>query len=366
MSLKKDRFSKKNVNFMRLALNLASQRIGFTGTNPSVGCVIVKNDEIISIGQTSANGRPHAEINAIKSTRKSLKNASIYISLEPCSHYGKTPPCTKAIIKSKIKKVFYAIDDVDRRSSKKAYSILKQKKILVNKNLLQNEAKQLYKSYFFNKKKQYPYVTGKIACSKDYHTSSKDKFISNNHSRKLSHLLRYKNNGILISSKTLNLDNSKLTCRLSGLEKYSPIRFILDKNLIIKNNRFLIKSSSKIKTHIFFNSAKPSKIKFLKKHGIKIHKSKLNNDYQLDLKSILKKIKKLGVNHLLVEGGKILTSTFIKENLFNEFYLFKSSKKLANKGKNNISRILTKLNQKFDNKKKINTYLDKDEVINYY
>ena len=89
---------------MRLALNLASQRIGLTGTNPSVGCVIVKNDEIISIGQTSDSGRPHAEVNAIKSTRKNLKNSSIYISLEPCSHYGKTHPCTKAIIKSKIKK----------------------------------------------------------------------------------------------------------------------------------------------------------------------------------------------------------------------------------------------------------------------
>ena len=185
--------------------------------------------------------------------------------MEPCSHYGKTPPCTKAIIKSKIKKVVYAIDDVDHRSSKKAYSILKQKKILVKKNLLQNEAKQIYKSYFFNKKNEYPYVTGKIACSKDYHTYSKDNFITNNHSRKLSHLLRYKNIGILISSKTLNLDNSKLTCRLSGLEKYSPIRFILDKNLIIKNNRFLIKSSRKIKTHIFFNSLKQSKIKFLKR-----------------------------------------------------------------------------------------------------
>ena len=139
---------------MRLALNLASQRIGFTGTNPSVGCVIVKNDEIISIGQTSDSGRPHAEVNAIQSTRKNLKNSSIYISLEPCSHYGKTHPCTKAIIKSKIKKVFYAIDDVDSRSSKKAYSILKRKKISVKKNLLKKEAKYIYKSYFFNKKKR--------------------------------------------------------------------------------------------------------------------------------------------------------------------------------------------------------------------
>ena len=101
MSTRKDKFSKKDKNYMSLALTSASARHGLTGVNPSVGCVIVKNDEIISIGQTSYNGRPHAEYNAIKNSIENLEGAKMYVSLEPCNHYGKTPPCTQIIIKSK-------------------------------------------------------------------------------------------------------------------------------------------------------------------------------------------------------------------------------------------------------------------------
>ena len=103
MSSKKNKFSKKDKLFMEIALDLARSREGLTGTNPSVGCVIVKNNNIISIGQTSYNGRPHAEFNAIKSCKKSLKGSTLYSTLEPCAHFGKTPPCCNLIIKSKIK-----------------------------------------------------------------------------------------------------------------------------------------------------------------------------------------------------------------------------------------------------------------------
>jgi diaminohydroxyphosphoribosylaminopyrimidine deaminase/5-amino-6-(5-phosphoribosylamino)uracil reductase len=99
MSTKKDKFSKKDKFYMEVALNLAKSREGLTGTNPSVGCVIVKNEKIISIGQTSFDGRPHAEINAINNTIDDLKGATMYVTLEPCSHYGVTPPCTRSIIK---------------------------------------------------------------------------------------------------------------------------------------------------------------------------------------------------------------------------------------------------------------------------
>ena len=155
MSSRKDKFTRKDKFFMGLALNLARQRIGLTGSNPSVGCVIVKNDKILSIGQTSINGRPHAEYNAIKKIKKKIKNSTLYVSLEPCSHYGKTPPCTNLIINSNIKKLFFAVNDIDKRSSNKAHNILKYKGILVRKFLLKNEATSLYKSYFFTKKKKY-------------------------------------------------------------------------------------------------------------------------------------------------------------------------------------------------------------------
>ena len=200
MSTKKDKFSKKDKTYMELALSLASARYGLTGLNPSVGCVIVKDNKIISIGQTGYGGTPHAEFNAIKDSNENLKGAKMYVTLEPCSHYGKTPPCTNIIIKNKIKEVVYAIEDIDKKVKGKTLKILKSKNILVKKNLLKNEVNNFYIPYFFNKKNNIPYVTGKIAISKNNLIYSKgSKRITDIHSDKLTHFLRYKNDSLMIS-----------------------------------------------------------------------------------------------------------------------------------------------------------------------
>ncbi len=350
---------------MRLALNLASERYGLTGPNPSVGCVIVKNDQIISVGQTGLNGRPHAEFNAIKNCKKKLKGSTIYVSLEPCSHFGKTPPCTNLIVKNKIKKVFFAVNDIDKRSSNKAKKILNSKKISVKRFLLKEEARSFYKSYFFTKSKSMPYVTGKIAKSKDDYIYSHNRKITNNYSLNTSHILRYINHGILISVNTLNSDNPKLTCRIKGLENFSPKRFILDKNLICKNNSYIVETAKKIKTYIFYNKIDKKKMKLLKKAGISLIHLGLNKNNHFDLNDILKKINTIGVNHLLVEGGKKLTMNFLESNFFNQFYLFKSNKKLGIRGKHKITNVTKKLPAKFKFHKKINTFVDKDEIIHY-
>ena len=137
MSTKKNKFSNKDKIFMELALNLAKARHGLTGINPSVGCVIVKNNEILSIGQTGFKGRPHAEFNAIKNSNENLEGSKMYVTLEPCSHYGKTPPCTNIIIKNKIKEVIYAVEDIDKKVKGKTLKILQSKNILVNKKFTQ-------------------------------------------------------------------------------------------------------------------------------------------------------------------------------------------------------------------------------------
>ncbi len=131
MSTKKDKFSLKEKKFMRVAINLAKARQGLTGENPSVGCVLVKNDRIISIGQTGYGGRPHAETNAINSSLENLNGAKMYVTLEPCNHYGKTPPCTNSIIKSGIKEVFYSINDIDKKVRGKSFKILNKQNIKV-------------------------------------------------------------------------------------------------------------------------------------------------------------------------------------------------------------------------------------------
>ena len=366
MSSKKDKFTKKDRFYMNLAINLAKSQDGLTGLNPSVGCLIVKNKKITSYAVTNVNGRPHAETIALNKNKKNNIGSTVYLTLEPCTHYGKTPPCINALVKSKVKKVIYSIDDRDPRTFKKAKKILKLNKILTKSGLLTNETKNLYKSYNYIKKKKFPYIIGKLACSSNLYILNNNSHITNEHSRKVSHLLRFKNQGILTTYKTINSDNPKLTCRLNGLEKFSPIKIIIDKNLKIKLNSYIINNSRKVKTIIFHNSKNFLKIRTLKNKGIKLINFNVEGDKNFDLKKIFKKIYNLGIHTLLIEGGKTLTNNIISQKIFNEFYLFKSDKIVNNKGKINVLDVKRRLDKEFKNKYFVNTYLDKDKLMHYY
>ena len=366
MSTKKDKFSLIEKKFMRVAINLAKARQGLTGENPSVGCVLVKNDRIISIGQTGYGGRPHAETNAINSSLENLNGAKMYVTLEPCNHYGKTPPCTNSIIKSGIKEVFCSINDIDKKVRGKSFKILNKQNIKVNVGILKDEAKELYESYIINRKYNLPYVTAKIAISKNnliYSESTKR--ITNQLSDKLSHYLRLKNDAIMISSKTLNIDNSKLNCRLQGYENFSPKRIILDRNLNINLNTYVFKTAKKYETIIFHNSVNKSKIKILKKHKINLLKLSLDNKKKFDLKIVLKKLYSLGIRNLLVEGGDNLTKNMLKRKLVNQFYLFKSIKNLSKSKKYLVFTSTDILRSTYDIKSKISSKLAKDNITIY-
>ena len=240
----------KNHNFyLNLAFQLAEKNLGHTKLNPSVGCIIVKNDTVISSGVTSMNGRPHSEFNALKNL-KNCSGATLYTTLEPCTHYGKTPPCVDIIVRKKIKNVFYAFEDPDIRTFKKAKRILKNKGIKC-KLIKSKDYSRFYKSYYINKKKEIPYITAKIALSKDNLTiNKKKKWITNIFSRKAVHLLRYKYDCILSTSKSINYDNSLLNCRINGLDKYKPALFIVDLNLKLRKNLLLNSLLKKRKTYL--------------------------------------------------------------------------------------------------------------------
>ena len=252
---------------MSLAFDLAKSKLGLTGVNPSVGCVIVgKNDKILSVGSTGIGGVPHAEKNAIDSSVESLNGSTLYSTLEPCIHYGKTPPCTNAIIKSGIKKVIFSLNDIDPRVKNRAKKILSKNGILVKKNLLIDKAKIFYNPYIINKKYKIPYVIGKIAVTQNNVIySDQTKKITSVVSDKLTHYLRYKNDSILISSKTANIDNPRLDCRLNGLKKFSPRRIILDRNLELNQNSFIFKTINKKNTIIFIIVILKKKLLGLKK-----------------------------------------------------------------------------------------------------
>ena len=351
---------------MDLALDLAKAREGQTGSNPSVGCVIVKDDNIISIGQTSMGGRPHAEFNAINNSIENLEGSNMYITLEPCSHYGVTPPCTNAIVKSKISKVIYSISDIDKRVHKKSKKILISKNVVVKTGLLKSKIENFYVPYFYNRKKNLPYLTGKIAISKNNLIYSKNNIkITGPESDKLTHLLRSKNDSIMISYKTLNKDNPKLNCRLKNLKKFSPKRIILDNNLNLNIKSYLFKTANKNNTIVFYNEAEKSKIYEFKKSKINLIKSKINKNRKFDIMAIMKTLYNMGCRNILIEGGDVLTNYLLKKKLFNKFYLFKSPKKTSMLVDYKSFNSLKILNQKYKIKKKLKSNYGKDSIILY-
>ena len=326
----------KNHNYyLDLAYQLAEKNLGKTGLNPSVGTVVVKNNIVISSGITSERGRPHAEFNAL-SKLKNCAGASLYTSLEPCVHYGKTPPCTKIISKKKIKKVYFGSYDPDTRSFKKAKSFLSKKSIDAIKIKSKNY-KNFYKSYFINKKLNIPYISAKIALSNDFFSINfKKRWITNQSSRKIVHLLRSRNDCILSTSKTINLDNSLLNCRIDGLDRLKPDLFIVDLNLKLKKNLLLNKIINKRKTFIITNKSNLKKVSIYKKKGYKFIFINALKDKK-DFISLFKKIYKLGYSRVLLEAGLIFLNTVIKNKLVNNLYLFKSNQNLRKTGKNNFS-----------------------------
>ena len=366
MSTKKDKFSLKDKNYMKLAISLARVRRGLTGENPSVGCLIIKDDKIISIGQTGFNGRPHAETNAINNSFQNLTGAKMYVTLEPCNHYGRTPPCTKNIIKSGINEVIYSINDIDNKVKGKSFKILSKKRIKVRTGLLKDEAKSLYESYIINRKHKLPFVVAKIAISKNKIIYSKrTKRITNMLTDKLTHYLRFKNDAIMISGKTLNIDNPKLDCRLKGYENFSPKRVILDRNLVIDMKSNILKSVKKDNTIIFHNSINNDKIKVLKKKGVNLVKLLLNNKKEFNLRVVFKKLYSIGIRNLLVEGGDKITKNLLQNKLANQFYLFKSLKKLPIDNEIIYFTSYNLLNKNYKLRSTISSKLAKDNIEIY-
>lgn len=313
--------------YMQTALNLSLRGQGNTWPNPSVGTIIVKNKNIISRGWTQPNGRPHAEIMALNKNKKFFKGATLYSTLEPCSHFGNTSPCVDAIVKAKIRRVVIAIKDPNPIINGKGIKKLRQNNIKVKLGVLEKEAKRINLGFFQKIIKNIPTISTKIAISKNGKISDpKNKWITSVHSRYYGNFLRAKYDAILTGINTVLKDDPMLDCRLPGMEKYTPIRIILDTKLKIKENLKIVKTSKKIKTYIFTsNDRNKLKIKKLKKHGLKIIFLKLSSR-QIDIIKVLEHLSKMGINNVLLESGAKLNSTFFSKNLINKIYYFVSPK----------------------------------------
>lgn len=347
---------KSHSHFLNLAFEQARINLGKTKSNPAVGCVVVNNNSVISSGYTSLNGRPHAEYNALK-LKKDYKNSDLYVTLEPCSHYGLTPPCTNLIIKRKISRVYFSNYDVDQRSAKKLKITLSNKKIKSFK--INQKFDNFYESYFINRKKKIPLLDAKVAVSNDYYTIKlKDKWITSELSRKRVHLIRSQYDAIISTSKSINIDNSILNCRLNGFEYHRPNLIIIDLKLKIKKNLNIFRDRSKRKITIVTNISKGKKFEFLKSKGIKfIFVKNLSSTY--DFNNFLKILEKKGYYRILVESGLIFLNQLLRKKLINNLYLFQSPFNLGKKGSNNTTNLILK---RIKLNKKINVNLNGDKL----
>tara|TARA_B100001094_G_C18110945_1_gene761111 strand:+ start:51 stop:1118 length:1068 start_codon:yes stop_codon:yes gene_type:complete len=337
--------------YLDLAFEIAKTNLGKTKLNPSVGTVIVKDNTVISTGVTSLNGRPHAEFNALKKDSY-YRGANLYTTLEPCTHFGLTPPCVNIIKKKKIKNVYYGFEDPDPRTFKKAKNILKKKKI--NSKLIKStNFKNFYDSYFYNKKFKLPFISAKIAISKDFYSiNKKSKWITNEHSQRTVHLLRSENDSIFSTSKSINTDNSLLNCRIEGLNNFKPDLFIIDVNLKLKKKLLINSLIKRRKTFLITSVKDKKKINFFKNKGYKIIyvKSLVSKN---DFKKLFQQVFNLGYSRIFFETGLTFLNTLINLKLLNNLYIFQSSKTLNINGFNNSTlKYLKKI--KFNKNIKIN------------
>ena len=318
---------------MELAARMAERAQGLTFPNPPVGAIIVKNGIILSRGFTQPGGKPHAEIDAINKVKnkKNLEGAEMYVTLEPCFHIGKTKPCVDKLIQYKFSKIFYA--DVDKNPLVNGKSIKKMRsnKLKVYHCKIMDRAFNLNKIFFNKLLLNRPYVTLKIATTNDNmiaQKNQKERWITNQLSRKLSHYLRAKSDCMLVGGSTVIKDNPLLNCRISGLEKSTPDLFILDSNLILNKKLNIFKVKNR-KIFIFYNNQKVKKLNTIS--GLKYIHIK-QKDGKLDLNLVLNKIAKMGYNSVLVEGGRKLNTSLFKGDAIDQLLWFKSSKKYGSNG----------------------------------
>lgn len=318
--------------FMKRALDLADHGKGSVSPNPMVGAVVVKDNVIVGEGYHEKAGEPHAEVLALKEAQSAAVNGSMYVTLEPCTHFGRTPPCTEVIIESGIKKIFIACLDPYERVKGEGVKRLKEAGIEVVYGILEAQALKL--NEIFNKyiTTGLPFVSLKFAATWDGKTatySGDSKWISNYKSRQFVHRLRHKYDAVLVGAETVQMDNPSLTTRDVPFEGINPIRIILDGKL-----------QSSLQAKVYTDKEAPTLLVTSKSHDSK----RLNQykkmdhvelltfsdaDKTIDIYELLKKLGEMEISSILIEGGSKTASGFLDVGAIDKLYLFASPKILG-------------------------------------
>ncbi len=299
---------------MQMALGLAIKGEGFTSPNPMVGAVVVKDGRVVGSGYHQMEGGPHAEVNAIDAAGKLAKGATLYVTLEPCNHTGRTPPCTRKILEAGIKRVVVSMMDPNEGVAGGGAGFLEQRGIRVTTGVCREQARKLIEAFVKFVRTRRPFVIAKCAATLDGRIATRSgdsKWVTGEKSRQFVHRLRHAVDGILVGINTVRTDNPSLTTRLpDGLGK-DPVRIILDTHLSISPEAKLLRQESAADTILVVGKpVMQDKQTALEKDGIRVIQSKLKNGL-IDMDALMDRLGAMGLTSLLIEGGsRVLTSAF--------------------------------------------------------
>lgn len=325
--------------FMAAALRLSRRNLGRTSTNPSVGTIIVRDDGagpmIVGTGVTAVGGRPHAEAEALAEAGELARGATAYVTLEPCAHHGRTPPCAEALVAAGVARVVGAASDPDPRVSGKGYAILREAGVEVTERVLAAEASDQLAGYLMRSLRKRPEIMLKMALSSDGKIGARGQgqvAITGDAARREVHLMRAEADAILIGIGTALEDDPELTVRLPGLENRSPARIVLDSDIRLPPDARLVSGVDRVPLYVAANlEADAQKRLALERHGVRFIGTEVH-DGRIALPELLDDLAALGIASLIVEGGAAVARSFLDEGLVDRIVLFHGAAEVGVQG----------------------------------
>ncbi|MCG8596383.1 MAG: bifunctional diaminohydroxyphosphoribosylaminopyrimidine deaminase/5-amino-6-(5-phosphoribosylamino)uracil reductase RibD [Kiloniellales bacterium] len=322
---------------MRGALTLARRGLGRVAPNPAVGCVIARDGKVLGRGWTQPGGRPHAETEALARAGAAAEGATAYVTLEPCSHHGKTPPCDKALIAAGIARCVIALEDPDPRVAGQGIAHLKAAGVAVELGLCRAEAEAVNAGYLLQRREGRPLVALKLATTLDGRIATaagESKWITGEAARARAHLLRARHDAVLVGAGTALADDPRLDVRLPGLEAVRPLRVVLDGSLRLPPSHDLVaQAGSRPSCLVTGADLAEARLAPYRDAGLRILQVGRDPRGRLDLPEALRALGGLGLTRILVEGGGRLAAGLLKTGLVDELYWFRAAKVIGGDGR---------------------------------
>jgi diaminohydroxyphosphoribosylaminopyrimidine deaminase/5-amino-6-(5-phosphoribosylamino)uracil reductase len=321
-----------DIRFMVLALSLGRRGLGNAWPNPAVGAVVVKDGVVVGRGWTQPGGRPHAEVEALRRAGAAARGATLYATLEPCSHHGKTPPCVDAILAAGIARVVSALEDPNPKIAGEGHAKLRAAGVAVTLGVCAEAARRAHAGHISRVRNGRPHVTLKLAVSADGKAGlagRKPAAITGEAARERVQLMRAMNDAVVTGIGTVLADDPQLTCRLPGMEQRSPVRVVLDSELRLPPGSRLAASAARTLDWTFASEAAPQEREnALTDLGVEVLRVPATNG-RLDLTAVLRSLAGRGITRVMVEAGPILSAAFVDADLVDEAALFQSPKALG-------------------------------------